>query len=186
MAIRWTLLAGCVVCLGTSAVRADLTSGGDPLLGGSWAQAFLWGGGPFDLIAVQMVSEDFFESLTHRSFSAPDWSTVYEVGSGSAVTLGTAVGPSVSQMISEIYFAGPQDDPLEFDFVQFSGARLVASGRMAWSGTDWSVSAGSWTPERGDLVTPVPGAAVLGAIGLGLFGWMRRRSGCHAEPAEER
>jgi hypothetical protein len=177
--LRTRVLIGTITAVLLPVVAmGDFTPVGDPFDGDSWGQAFAESGvGMFDLVSVRMVSSgDYFENPTHRSFNASGWSTTYEKSDGTGVILGTATGPAVSSMTWNIWFAGAQSDPVTFDFVAFDGDTLLESARAAWSGSGWTITLGPWEPTRNELV-PVPGAVLLGALGLGAVASVRRRLG---------
>lgn len=154
---------------------ADIVPFGDPFDGNSWGQRFQESGvGQFDFLAVQMNSSgDAFEAPVFRNFSAGGWSSVFN-----SSTLATASGTSLTSLEFDLIFAGANTNSLEFTFVAFRGNTLLESARASWNGSGWSVTAGAWTPSRQsleNLVVPVPGAALLGVLGLGIAGWVKRR-----------
>jgi len=166
------------------AVMAGLAPVGNPQQGQSWGQGWVENGvGPFDLIGARIVSGDSFEPPALSGFSG---------GSGWVIGLNTASLASAggSSTTSENFTtnftgtAGP--DAVVLDFVAFNGSLIVDSARLYYdptdttgltqfSGYDWWYGASDWTVVRSDLVVPGPAAVVLGAIGLGLVGWVKRR-----------
>ena len=162
----------------TSSVWANLTTIGDPIEGDSWTQAFNETGvGPFDLVAVQMASSgDLFESPTHRGLPS-GWQVIEN--HPIHPTLATAYGAAKTNMTWTIAFAGPKSNPLEFDFVAFNGDTLLEKANAKWSGSGWIITSGIWTPTLDELMNPqmipAPGAILLGSIGIGLVGYLRRR-----------
>jgi len=168
------LVGGLVLALASSA-WANITVIGDPVEGHSWSQQFAESGaGLFDLVAVKMTSAgDTFESLTHSGFDQAGWATMYE-NSTPYPTLGTATGPATSSMTWSIKFAGAKSNPLAFDFVAYYGDTLRESAHAVWSGSGWTITAGKWDPGRAALI-PAPAAILLGSLGVGLVGWLRRR-----------
>ena len=168
------------ICIGLTMLAAngafaDISADGDPVEGNSWSQGFNESGvGLFDLVAVKMVSPapDSFQSLTHRNLPS-GWSVVYETPGGAYPTLATATGPARTNMTWTIVFAGSSSNPLAFDFVAFNGNTLLESAHAVW-GPGWRITAGNWNPTRAELV-PVPGAVLLGILGLGAVGVKLRK-----------
>jgi len=164
-----------IMIFSASAAFGNITPIGGPVEGNSWSQRFAESGvGLFDLVAVRMTSAgDTFESATHVNFSVLGWATIYE-NDPLIPTLATAAGPAITYLEWDINFAGAKSDPLVFDFVAFNGTTLLESAIASWSGSSWTFTTGCWNPTRADVI-PAPGAVLLGSLGVGLVGWLRRR-----------
>jgi hypothetical protein len=122
----------------------------------------------FDLIAVRMTSAgDTFQHFTHSNFDQGGWALVYE-NDPTYPTLASAAGPAVTELYWWMKFAGAYGNPLEFDLVAFNEDVITISVHHSYNGADtWAITQGSWnpTPHEVDPV-PVPGAALLGVLGL--------------------
>lgn len=168
---------GLTVALVAAAARGDLVASGNPLPGNSWGQRFNERGvGPFDLVAVQMVSGGTFKSPTHRSFSVGGWSNGLEWG-GASPYQATAFGPSTSNLTWAIWFDTLQSTPIVFDFVAFNGNVKLEEARASWSGSAWSIQASSsWNPTRGELTSiPLPTPMALAVVGMAAVGLAYRK-----------
>ena len=161
-------------------VMADLTMTYDgPYAGSSWYYSHVSasGVGLYDTVAVRIASgSDSFESPAIRNISNPGWSIVLD-----GPDLASFAGPDVSNMSWDLWFAGdlPMASPLELDWALFNNRQLTA-----WThwhvGTDgrlqqwWLNPSDGWQPEYSSVV-PIPGAALLGILGLGIAGWKLRK-----------
>lgn len=174
-----TICATLAMLIVTNGTRGDLVFVGDPVPEGSWSSAgYTAGIGSFDLEAAKMVSPgDAFESPWANGFR--NASDVPIAGWGVVLhdpTLMSWAGPSVTYLEKDMHFAGALTDPLTFDFVVFSGDTLIYDARASWSGSSWAVEKNKhyWTPTRAEVV-PIPGAVLLGMLGLGAAGIKLRK-----------
>ena len=175
MRSKLVIVCGLVV-LGLAALpaTAGIAPLGDPLPHGSWAQTFRESGvGPFDHFQMLMVGPDLWETPTGiESFSAGGWAQTYNDGH-----LLVADGPAVSDMTFNLIFDGAKSEPFLAYFQAYSGGALVDDATVQWTGSSWKIAVPSAWGETNclDGVIPLPGAALLGAFGLGMVSWVKRR-----------
>lgn len=178
---RSILIAVVAVLLFAVPAMADLTPIGDIITGNSWGQGWLWtenGVGLIDTIAMRAVAPATFEHPAmydsgYSNMAEVGWSLVYE-NTLPYPTLATISGPAVLAVSWQTMYANDSSTPLTWDFVAFHNGTIEEATRVSWNGSAWSYSAGVWTPDRAAVV-PAPAAIVLGMMGLGLVGWLKRR-----------
>ena len=168
--------------IATSAIaNADYVPIGDPIEGNSWTQQFNESGvGNYDLMGVVMVSaDDYFEGNTFSGYTVGGWAAHYK-DHPTTPTVASAIGPKTDNMTFNITFSGSSSNPLDFYFYAFDGDVIIEIAKASWSGTGWSITddtlVNTLNYQRGDFVIPVPGAALLGMIGLGFSRWVLRRA----------
>ena len=169
---------GALVLAVNRPVVANPTMIGGPYIGNTWSITAT-APGPYDLWAVR-ISPGYETVETFRVGPALDtgtagWSMVLD-----GPLLASIVGPAGSINLN-IYFAGAAPPALlEIDHALFNGQTkriethwVLANGSIYNPGGTWYHS-NSWNPTRADVI-PAPGAVLLGSIGAGLVGWLRRR-----------
>ncbi|GMU81547.1 MAG: hypothetical protein AMXMBFR47_14180 [Planctomycetota bacterium] len=169
------------LALALLSLGACLTCSADPVHvfdqeGGSWASNWYWvEPGAIDFFAVEMITAgDEFASPAMEITGRSGWTS-----SNLSNTLGYATGSTVGGTYYwTFHLADPQyGNPFSFQFAAFAGATRIASYVFNYDGAGtWSLGDSSWNPDRSNLVVPVPSAVLLGALGLGMAGWAKRRA----------
>jgi len=157
---------------------ADLTPIGEPIIGGSWQHAVsVSGTNTYDLLAAKMATTgDEFESPWFSNIGAAGWSVI--LGSPQLSSFGGT--QRAGGWTFNIHFDGELSDPFTFDFAGFRDGQSdpYRFSRWEWSGSSWNVYATNnspyWIPTRAEVV-PVPGAVLLGMLGLGAAGLKLRK-----------
>jgi hypothetical protein len=164
----------CVVVLMIAAAPAvanmTFEGSGD---GDSWWIQVNAGLPPFDLVAAKIASAgDVFESPDARNFSKPGWGMILD-----GPTLASFAGPSTGSLLWKTYFVNDLDKDVTIDWAVFSGQNRIFTSRYIITNgqlTGYEPYSQYWLPTRADVI-PAPGAILLGGIGVGLVGWLRRR-----------
>ena len=92
-------------------------------------------------------------------------------------TLSSFSGPTTSSMTWRMYFDNDLDKDVTIDWALFSGETRTWTSRYIITNaslTGYEGKSQYWLPTRSEVV-PVPGAALLGVIGLGVANWRLRR-----------
>lgn len=180
MTITKISFVGMLFALACSTATADLFPMGDPMEGGSWGQRFGYRGSELiDRLAVKIGAGGPFEANVLREFfpTSLGWSSVFEWGDPHP-TIAGASGTATQNLSLEVWFVPDIPEAVTIEFNTYSpGENLpLERFRAVYDGSAWFVGSGDWYAPWDEIIhVPAPGAALLGAMGLGLVAWARRR-----------
>ena len=177
------LLSFLSLLLGAGTAMADIVPVGLPTSGFSWGQNFSFDRSfSFDLVAVQMITNDLFEGPVFRALSTPGWINVS--GPGADVNNGYAFGPATQSLDFRIEFPGSWFDHFAFVFAAFEVGHegpavfklLEFNGLCGWDIRDVTAADNvAWSPQRSDFSVPEPGVLTLLLCGICVLGAGYRR-----------
>jgi len=179
-----------IVLVGAHAVFADLVPVGDPIEGNSWSQQFCEDAGQYDMICLKMISEgDSFEHSGARAalsaFDNAGWGLLFENDS-TYPTVASASGPLAGDCPAGIlHFTilfedpNPKSNHFTFEFASYKAGVLNNAATCSWAG-GWGITNHGGSPPESFSLTqceciPVPGAVLIGLLGLGTAGVKLRK-----------
>jgi hypothetical protein len=159
----WLVLAVSVLGLWATNAQAVIIVG-DPMEGNSWSQGFTETSGvdltgPFDAVAIQIISAGPLESPGLSSFNPPGWSVAYNSLTNLAAFASRSSNSTYESF--NVLFAGSSGSSLTVNFEAYLGGVLKDYDTCVWNG-GWAIThhhAGIDPPTDG----PSEGAAEAAA-----------------------
>jgi hypothetical protein len=172
------------VLAGANAAFADMVPIGDPVECNSWKQRFYEDAGTYDMVCMKMITDgDAFEHAALSNFNQSGWSLLYE-NSTPYPTIASASGPlaGVPDLYFDIKFKGSKSgNPFTFEFASFKDGVLNNGATCTWRPGSWAITNHGTKVPEGFLTqcecvaVPVPGAVLLGLLGLTAAGIKLRK-----------
>jgi hypothetical protein len=191
MIMKYTLiLAALMLFLAIPTLAmAEPTAVGEGEEGGTWSQQYHWtlNNGTYpDAIAYRFISGNVGPDL----YAGWDVPGLRVAGSPSNWHLGVNNQTIVciydlpqganGDFYYTVFAKGLNENTSVYDVAAFVNGRIVEEDRHlsgAGSSDVWAVNTTYWQPSYASVIVPAPAAVVLGMMGLGLIGWMKRRVG---------
>ena len=150
----------------------------EPQGGGSWTVGLgLPSDSAYDFVSTRITTGEPYGGQAFLSFTMDGWNELGIYNDPVAKTA-AAAGPFADNLGFTLHFSGAFSDPVHFDVAGFAGNRFLGAMHGYWPG--WGVTTcvleitpGDWDGDVGQI--PAPGAALLGAIGLGLIVVVKRK-----------
>jgi len=170
-----TIMTGVALAFAMSGpAMANITIIEGPIDADSWYLTVGAGLPAFDLIGAKIASagDTFRIPDAATNFNKPGWNMIID-----QLTLASLGGPSTTSLNWRIHFANDSDKDVVIDWAVFDGDNRIFTSRQTLTNgqpTVYESNSQYWLPDRADLI-PAPGAILLGSIGIGLVGWLKRR-----------
>jgi len=146
---------------------------GNVVEGNSWSFQVFAGGPVWNLGAGKISSAgDVYKSPAAADFSNAGWGILLD-----QPTLSSWSGPTTSNINWRMYFEDDLDKDVVIDWALFNGDTLVWTSRYTIVNGElagYEPRSQYWVPTRSEVV-PVPGAVLLGMIGLSVVGVKLRK-----------
>lgn len=156
-----------LLLLSSTIASAGLVPVGAPVEGNSWMQTWnitSFGSFSYDMIKFEVTSNDTFESSAIYGLSNPAWNLAFESSKYAVIT-----GPALRTLGNLTTHFNGDIGPLSFRAFVFRPGRDRSSvGYQAtYTGSQWNFQPLSYSQMCNRAVPiPVPGAVLLGLIGL--------------------